>query len=142
MRMRGGGEDRVFQQVFPIAREFLTRHHLRGDRPGLSAGTADDHFRARFQLCGIAHQHGGHTKGSQRLNKPETGGIVIGQRVPGHRAPIGGGQPDLIGFRDQIADSQHKPVIADHDTLTQALGAQRLRRESVGWYGCAQGYDR
>ena len=37
MRMRGCGEDRVFQQVFPLAREFLTRHyHLPSDETGLS----------------------------------------------------------------------------------------------------------
>ena len=61
--------------------------------------------------------------------------------MAGHRAPVRRRQPDLLGFRDQVSDRQDKAIVADHDTLAEALGAQRLAvKASAGIV--ARRYDR
>ncbi len=72
-----------------------------GGHDGMVAG-ADAHTDTEFERRDI--------QSAERLDEPEAGLLVIGEDVAGHRAAIGRGEPDRLGFGDQIADGQDKTV--------------------------------
>src|SRR5690606_10611746 len=51
VRMRGEGEDRVVDQIFPVAGEFLSRRDARGERLRASAGGAYDDAVAEIDFA-------------------------------------------------------------------------------------------
>ena len=130
--MRGMGEDRLVQQIFPIAGEFLLGRDLARDRPRASAGAADhdavadlvrrrtsraaaDRCRARPSAC----------------TRPKPDLEIEAERMALHDAAVAEMQPDGFGLGDEIADGQHQPVVDQH-AIAGALGAERLRAEGVG----------
>ena len=61
--------------------------------------------------------------------------------MAGNEAAIGGGDPDRLGFSDEIADGQHEAVIADDDAGALAFRAQRGGGEGILRRGGAQADD-
>ena len=51
--------------------------------------------------------------------------------MPGNGAAAGRGQPDRLGFGDQIANRQHQPVMPDQHAAAGAFGAKRAGGESI-----------
>jgi len=65
------------------------------------------------------------------LHQPETGLLIVGERVRGSDAPVIAGQPHTFRLGDQVADGQHQAAFADDDTASLPLGAQYVGGEAV-----------
>ena len=130
-RMRRCRKDRPVEDIFPIAGEFLARHNPRRDRvatPALGRHNgaipgADPHADAQFQRLDIQL--------AECLDQPKPGFLIVGKNVSGHRATASRGQPNGLGFGDQVADRQDEAIAADQDPAPGALGAKRGRGKSV-----------
>ena len=68
---------------------------------------------------------------AQGLNQAEAGLRIDRKRVSRRDPAFGVGEPHVLGFRDQVADGQHKAALADHHAAARALLAQRLRGEGI-----------
>src|SRR6266849_2117000 len=67
----------------------------------------------------------------QSLDQPEAGLLIVGQDVTGNRAAIRKMQPDRFRLGDEITDGEYH-ALADENSVTGALGAQRLCGEGIG----------
>ena len=138
--MRGVGEDRLFQQVFPIAGEFLPGGDLARHRARAPAGAADHDVVADFGRGRRADRQPIEIDAAERLHQAEAGDGIEAQRMAFDHAAVAEMQPDRLGFGDQIADRQHQSVI-DHHAIAGALGPERLRGKGVGRDDGVQAYD-
>jgi hypothetical protein len=125
--MPGMGEDRLIQQVFPIAGEFLLGRDLACDRARASAGAADHHAVADLGGGGRAERQRIEVEVAERLHQAEAGFEIEAERVAFHHAAVAAMQPHRFGLGDEIADGQHQPVI-DHDAIAGALRCRASRR--------------
>ena len=71
--MRGMGEDRLVQQILPVAGEFLFGGDLACDRAGAAAGAAQYHAVADFARGGRAQRHGIEIDAAERLHQAKAG---------------------------------------------------------------------
>jgi hypothetical protein len=55
----------------------------------------------------------------------------MGEDMPWDGAAARRGEPDRLGFGDEVADRQNQPVLADQNTAAGALPAERAGGESV-----------
>ena len=129
-RMGGGGEDRLVEEIFPIAGELLLADHHRPDRLGSRAGR-HRHLIAELRLARSSELERRTIERAQRLHQAEAGLAIDRERVSGGDAAFGVGEPDALGLHDQIADRQHQTALADDDAAARPLLAQRLGGESV-----------
>ncbi len=127
--MRWRRENRVVEQILPIAGEFLPGDDIRLDRPPGSVGKHDG--IADLGTRCIAEVQRGQIELAQRLHQAESGFLVVGQRMRRNHAPITGRQPDFLGLGDQIADGEHQPVFADDHAAAFAQAAERPGGEGV-----------
>ena len=131
VRMRRRSEDRLVEHVFPIAGEFLLGDDARGHRAGAATGAADHHPLADRHCGRAADLERRHVELGERLNEAEPGFLVVAERVARHRAAVAQGEPNRFRLGDQITDGEDKAIIATEHAMAGALGAQRLRGESV-----------
>ena len=124
--MRGRREDRLVEHIFPIAGEFLAGSDARRHRMMPPAGAADHNALANRGGRRLAERQCGEVDAGERLHQAETCLLVITEHVPGHRAAVAEGEPDLLRLGDEIADGQHRAIFADQDTVTGTLGAERF----------------
>ena len=140
-RMGGGGEDRLVEQIFPIAGELLLADDHGAD--GLHArARRDDHRIAEFCLARAAKLERRAVQPVERLHEAEPAHRIDGERVSGGDAAAGVGKPDILGLHDEIADRQHETAFPDDDAAARPLLAQRLGGESVLRNGGLDGHDR
>ena len=92
--MRRRGEDRLVEDVFPVAGEFLLAHDDRRDRPRPAAGAADDDARPDLERARAAERKGRHVDPRQRLDETEAGGLVIAERVARNGPAVAQPEPD------------------------------------------------
>src|SRR5664279_2843456 len=71
VRMRGIGEDRLIQQIFPIPGELLLGDDLACDRAGASAGAAHHDLVADSCGTGRAQRHRSELERTERLYEPK-----------------------------------------------------------------------
>jgi hypothetical protein len=141
-RVRRRGEDRLVQEVFPVARELALGHDLDADRVGAPAGRTDD----RRVLLGHVGRGAEHRrldpKRLDRAHEPEAGLVVVGDRMGLHDASAHRGQRHLVGLRDQIADGEHETLLVDDDAAALPVGAEERSGEGVLRHVRAQRHDR
>ena len=133
-RMGGGREDRLVEEILPVAGELLLADHHRVDRLGPGAGR-DRHRIAELRLARAPELERRTIERAKRLHEAEAGLAVDRERVAGGDAAFGVGEPHVLGLHDQIADRQHKTALADDDAaarplLAQCLGGEGVLRES------------
>ena len=73
----------------------------------------------------------GRSISTERLHQAEAGLLVEAERMTFHHMAVAEMQPDSGGFRDQVADGQHQPVVDQH-AVAGALDPQRLGGKAVG----------
>ncbi len=129
--MRGVSEQRLIQQIFPIAGKLLLGGDLARDRPGAPAGAAQHDFIADAGGSRRAERQRGNVEAAKRLNQPKAGFEIKAESVTLHHAAIIEVQPHRFGLRDQVADRQHQSVV-DHDPVAGPLGAEIIGAESIG----------
>ena len=132
--MRWRGEQRFVEQVFPRTGEFAFGNEL--GVQGMRAAAMAKHKQriAHLEIGGEATLKRRRIQLAERLNQREAGGAVVGERVAfDHRAAIGG-EPDLRRLSHQITDGQHQAILADHRTVTAALGAEVGGGVTVRWH--------
>jgi hypothetical protein len=122
-------EDRVVEQIFPIAGELLLRHDAGLDGPVHAVGEHDG--IADPGLCRVAEIQRREPKMAKRLDEPEAGLLVVGERVRRDETPVLAGQPDFLGLGDQIADGEHQAILADDHAAALAAGAEHRGGEGV-----------
>ena len=128
--MRGIGEDRLVQHVFPIAGEFLLGGDAAGERACAAAGAADHHAFADFRRFRGADLERRQIDLAERLHQAETGLLVEAERMALHHAAVAEMQPDRFGLGDQIADGEHKAVVDQH-AVAGALDTERVGSEGI-----------
>jgi len=129
----GCGKDCVVEHVFPITCKFLPGDDPRGD--GMTATALGGHDRAiaRADTQSDPKIDRRDIQTAQRLDKTKAGFLVRCQDVTGYGTTTGGGEPDCLGFGNEIPDSQDEAVLADQNTAAGALGAEPSGGESVLW---------
>ena len=136
------GEDRLIQQIFPIAGEFLLGRDLAGDRSRASAGAADHHAVADLGGGGRAKRQRLEIEIAERLHQAEAGFEIEAERVALHHAAVAEMQPDGFGLGDEIADRQHQPVIDQRRRCRRVRCRASPRCEaSVGMIECSPTTD-
>src|ERR1700722_16319328 len=128
--MRGIGEERLVEQILPMAGEFLPGGDVAGDRARASAGAADPHAVADLGGRGRAERQRGAIDVAKPLHQSETGHRIKAERMAFDHAAIAEMKPHGFGLGDEIADGEHQSVV-DHDAIARALGAQRVCAEGV-----------
>ena len=131
VRMRRIGEDRLIEQIFPIAGEFLLRHDLARDRARAAAGAADHDAVADLGGGGGAERQRLDDRGGRAPAPGQSRFGIEAERMALHHAAVAEMQPDGFRFGDEIADGQHQAVIDQH-AIAGALGAERFGAEGVG----------
>ena len=106
--MRGIGEDRFVQDIFPITGEFLLGGDAAGKRARAPAGTTDDDAFADFGGLRRAELKHGQIDFTERLYQAKAGFLVEAERVTLHHAAIAKMQPYRVGFGDQIANGEYE----------------------------------
>ena len=124
------GENRLVQQVFPIAGEFLLGRDVARDRARAAADAADHDAVADLRGSGRTERQRIDVDAAERLHQAETGFGIEAQRVTFHHAAIAEMQPDRFGLGDQIADGQHQSVVDQH-AVAGALGAEGFGGERI-----------
>ncbi len=130
--MGRGGEDGVVQQILPVAGELLARDDAAGDRALAPARAGQDHFFTQRRVPSLGQGQHRDGQGLQRLHQAKAGGLVEAQHMARDLLAFAGGQGDVVGLGDQIADGQDDAVLADQDAVADPLSAQRARGEGVG----------
>ena len=130
--MRGMGEDRFIQQIFPIAGEFLLGGDLARDRSRAPAGAADHDAVADLARPPTSRAAADRGRGRpSACTRPKPDSKSKPSAWPSHHAAVAEMQPDRFGLGDEIADGQHQPVVDQH-AIAGAFGAERLRAEGIG----------
>ena len=139
-RVRRRGEDRLVDEIFPVAGEFLLGDDVGVDM--LADTVGERHGVADIGLPGVAELDRRQAERRQRLHQAEAGLLIVGQRMRGNHSAVLVGQPDFLGLGDQIADGEHHAILADEDAIAGPFGAKRLRRKGIGGDDGMDGHDR
>ena len=97
--MRGRGEDRLVEHVFPVAGEFLAGGDMRRDRVMPAAGAADHDALADCGGARLSERKRRQVETRQRLHQAETGLLIVTERVALHRAAVTECEPDRFRLR-------------------------------------------
>src|SRR5579872_203909 len=133
-RMRRSGENRLIEQIFPIAGELLFADNMRLDRLSPAAACDDDGI-AGLHVAHPAKLQGRQVETAQRLDQAKAALLIVSQRVRRNDAAVIAGQPNALRFGDQIADGEDKAAVLDHDAIAGALRAENVGGKSVFRYG-------
>jgi hypothetical protein len=95
-------ENRLVEQIFPIAGEFLPGDDICLDEFSDAIGQHDG--IAGLGRRRVAEIHRRRIQGSKRLHQAEAAFLIIGKCMGGNHAPLMGRQPDLFGLGDEITD--------------------------------------
>ncbi len=139
--MGGSGEQRLVDEVFPVSSELALVDHLGRERMPAAAVTHDNSVRAHFGARRRAELHCRQRDPAERCHEAETGDVVVGHNVRGHRGAIGSGEPDALRLCNEIADGEHEPVWANDDAATDALHAKVVSRKCVVRHLGAEQHD-
>ena len=124
------GEDRLFDVVFPVARERARPDEPREAHLGAAAAARCDQERLpRLQRGDAGERHRLDTaQRHQGPNQAESRGEVVGHLARRQDALVLG--DDLDGFRleQQVADGEDQPVRPDHHARTRPRLAQAVGR--------------
>ena len=126
--MGGAGEDRLVEEIFPIAGEFLLGRDPRRHRALPAAAAGDDHALADPDPRRAAERQRRQVEPAQRLDQAEAGLLVIGQRMARDGAAVIGVDPDRLGLGDEIADGEDQPVVADRRRRCRRARCRACRR--------------
>src|SRR5437879_181768 len=100
--MWGRREQRVIEEVFPIAGEFAPGDDLRIQSVLEAAMANDDHtVTNRRRRCRPALDRR-YTEASQWKDEFETRHLIVSKGVTGNHRSVMGGEPDRFGFRNEI----------------------------------------
>ena len=94
MRMGRGGEDRLVEDILPVAGEFLLRDDPGRDRAGAPAGARDDDALAKARGLRIAERQRRQVEPAERLHEAEARRLVVAEDVALHGAAVAGHEPD------------------------------------------------
>src|ERR1700674_5964082 len=100
--VRGRGEQRLVEEVFPVAGELLLGHDLGRHRAFAPAGARHYHLVADLGGTGAAERERRKIELGERLYQAEARRWVVAEAVPGHHAAVGQMQPDLVGLADDM----------------------------------------
>ncbi len=140
--MRRRDEHRRLDEVFPRPGELALREHLGLERVRAAALTDDDHAVAGLDARGRPAFERRQAELAERLDQPESGDEIVGERMAGNDRAVVAGEPDGLGLGDEIADREHEAVVADDDAIARPLGAEDRRGEGVLRYLRAQRHHR
>ena len=73
----------------------------------------------------------GHVEPPERQDEAEAGREVVRERVAFHDRSVVPREPDRRRLGDQVADGEDEPVLADHDAVARAIGAEDRSGERI-----------
>src|SRR4051812_32593834 len=88
IRVRGMGEDRLVQEIFPVAGEFLLGHDLARDRTRASAAAADHDAVAESGLGRNAERQRVDAEPAERLHQAKAGDGIEAEHMSLHHPPV------------------------------------------------------
>ena len=118
------------EQIFPIAGEFVLGDNPRFDELAPSARGNHDRI-ADVRILRSPQRNRRQSQPVERLRETQAGFLVDRKRMGGNQSSAGGGQPNRLGFSDEVADRQNEAVIVDRDAAAGAFDAENRRREGV-----------
>src|SRR6185295_17527955 len=131
LRMRRGRIDRLVEHVLPVAGELALSEHRGAQRARPTAVARDHHVLADAAGARGASRERPYAELGEGLHQPEAGGLIVAERKRRHHDALVGGEPDGARLGDEVADGEDEAVVADHDAVADALGAEDLRGERV-----------
>src|SRR5947209_13943061 len=96
--MRGIGEDRLVEQILPVAGKLLLGRDLAGDGARTSAGAAHYDSIGDFRGARGTKRQRIEIDAAERLYQAETAFGIVAQRGTVQKAPISAMKPDRLGF--------------------------------------------
>src|SRR5262249_56635217 len=118
VRMCRRREDRLVEQVFPVAGEFLAGSDAGSDRVVASAGAGNYDRLAHHGLPRLPERQCGHVEAIQPLQQAAPTLPVVAKHMAGSDPTGGEGDPHLPGLGDQIADGEQDAVLAVENAAT------------------------
>ena len=131
------GEDRVVDQILPVAGELLAPSHLGGHALLAPASGCEHHLRANPGRLAVAKRQRRNVEAAEPLHQAEPAVPVVGHGVPGDAAAVARREPYGFGLGDEIADRQEQ-VLADMDRAAGALRPERAGGKRVFGHQRAQ----
>ena len=125
------GEQGLIEHVFPVAGEFALGDDFRLERVRAAAVADDDDFGAGSDGGGRAPLKRSHAERTERQYQAKTGALVVGERVPLHYGAAVRGEPNRLGFGNEVADCQDQAVFPYHHAIAGAFGSQNRGGERV-----------
>ena len=131
LRMRRCREERGVEQIFPESGELPLGENGGLERMRASAVADDvDVVVLRHRRRGTAFDHR-HIEPAERQDEAEARGEIVGERVALHDRAVASREPDRRGLGDEVADREDEAVVANHDAVARAIGAEYRRGERV-----------
>src|SRR5215831_11804572 len=96
--MRRRREDRLVEDVFPVAGELVAIGDARRHRALATAGAADHHMLADRDGAGGTDGERRQVDAGERLDKTEAGFLVIAEEMAGNDPAVGKVEPDRFGL--------------------------------------------
>ncbi len=129
--MRWRGEQRIVEEIFPVAGVLAARDDLRSEAV-LDAAMRDDDDIVVDRGCGrSAALEVRDLEPAQRQDQAKARDLIIGERMPRHDRAVVGRQPHTLRLGYQVADGQNQPVRRDHRAVADALGAEMRGRKGL-----------
>lgn len=141
MGMGGGGEIGLFEEIFPIAREFVPREQPRLDRGRGATARGEDHGIAEPEGGTAAESEAGDRQAPEKEEHAEAGHEIVAQEVRFHR-PAFRSEPHPFGLGHEITDGDREATAFEQHRAAFALGAEDRGGERVLGHLGAQADDR
>jgi len=122
MGMGQGGEQRLVEQIFPIAGEFARGNEIDFEHPSTPAMAGGDHGIAPAQGRRVAQVQMGRIQPPQGLNQSHATGEVVAHDMGGAGRAVIGRQSDCLGFRHQIADGDGQSARINQHGIARPFG--------------------
>ena len=124
VRVGGRGEDRLLQEILPVAREFPLEDDLRRHRLRDAPVSGEHHVVSLGERVGGPEGEAGHRKALERLHQGEPRLLIVGDDV-GRDGDIRiVDDPHRLGLGDEIADGEDEPGVVDRDSVSRPLGPE------------------
>jgi hypothetical protein len=131
-RMQRRGEQRLVEQVFPVAGELVLRDQPRRQRVMPPAVRDRVDGVAGRQRVRASTRDRRDAEVPERLHEPEARDEVDRDRVRVDGAAVARRQLDVGRLGHEVPDRHREPVLADDDGAAGAIGAEDRRGERVG----------
>src|SRR5262245_39770542 len=115
--MRRRREDRFVEHIFPVTGEFLPRRDARRDGAMSSAGAADHDALTDLHFARPPERQRRELDVRERLHEAEARLLVIAEHMSRRRLTVAEGEPDLLGFGDQVSDGEDDATLTDDDAI-------------------------